>query len=205
MKKYLIGAAIAALAIPGAASAQRGATPGALIVVVDSARVFTECNACRAATAQLQTMVATAQQRQQALGGPLQTEAQSLRTAAQAASAMPAGPAKTAAENAVNQRAQALQGRQDIANQELQRLDQNLQSVRANVSRQLNASLGPIYQQVMTAHGANLALDVDATLAHSNALDVSAEVLAALNAALPSVSVTPLPQPAPTPGQTQGR
>jgi Skp family chaperone for outer membrane proteins len=205
MKKYLIGAAIAALAIPGAASAQRGATPGALIVVVDSSRVFGECNACRAATAQLQGMVSQAQQRQQALGAPLQTEAQSLRAAAQAASAMPAGPAKTAAENSVNQRAQALQGRQDAANQELQRLDQNLQSVRANVSRQLNASLGPIYQQVMTAHGANLALDVEATLAHSNALDVTTEVLAALNAALPSVNVTPLPQPAAPPGQPQGR
>jgi outer membrane protein len=205
MKKYLFGAAIAALAIPGAASAQRGATPAAVIVVVDSNRVFSECNACRAASSQLQGMVASAQQRQQALGAPLQTEAQSLRTAAQTASAMPAGPAKTAAENAINQRAQALQARQEVANQELQRLDQNLQSVRANVSRQLNASLGPIYQQVMTAHGATLALDVEATLAHSNVLDVSTEVLTALNAALPSVSVTPMPQPAAPPGQPQGR
>jgi hypothetical protein len=43
----------------------------------------------------------------------------------------------------------------------------------------------------MVAKGANLAVDVNATLAHGAALDVTADVLAALNASLPSVSVTP--------------
>src|SRR5206468_1377545 len=77
-------------------------------------------------------------------------------------------------------------------------------AVRSNVARQLNERLTPIYLQVMNAHGANLALDVDATLAHAPAIDVTNEVLTALNAALPSVSVTPMP--APPPGtQPQGR
>jgi Skp family chaperone for outer membrane proteins len=205
MNKFLLGAALAALTIPAAASAQRGSTPGAVIVVVDGSRIFGECNACRVAATQLQGMVAQAQQRQQQLGGPIQTEMQSIQVAGNAAQAMAVGAARTAAENTVRQRLQALQARQDAANQELQRLEQNLQSTRSNVSRQISTSLGPIYQQVMTAHGANLAVDTEATLAHSNTLDVTNEVLAALNAALPSVSVTPLPQQAPPPGQPQGR
>jgi hypothetical protein len=56
----------------------------------------------------------------------------------------------------------------------------------------------------MNAHQANIALDTNATLARSNSLDVTNEVLTALNGALPSVSVTPLPQP-PAQQQPQGR
>jgi Skp family chaperone for outer membrane proteins len=204
MNKYSLSAAAAALslAIPGAAFAQ-ARTPAAAVVVIDNERIFAECTACRAASGQMQGMVTAANQRAQQLGQPIQTEAQSIQTAAQAAQAQPAAT-RAATENSLRQRAQALQGRQDAANQELQRLEQNIQSVRANVARQINERLTPIYAQVMNAHGANLALDVGATLAHAPALDVTNEVLTALNAALPSVSVTPLP--APPPGQQpQGR
>jgi hypothetical protein len=56
----------------------------------------------------------------------------------------------------------------------------------------------------MTAKGANVAVDVGATLAHAQATDVTADVLAGLNAALPSVSLTPLPASAQQ-KQPQGR
>ena len=208
MNKFLFGAGLAALslALPGAVSAQaRGPAPAAVVVIVNNARIFAECVACVSATGQLNTLVSSAQQRQQALGAPIQAEAQALQAAAQTAQSQPAGPARTASEASLRQRAQALEARQNAANQELQRLEQNIQSVRANVSRQLNERLNPVIVQVMTAHGANLAIDQDATLAHAPALDVTAEVLAGLNAALPSVSVTPLPPQAPVPGQPQGR
>ena len=93
-------------------------------------------------------------------------------------------------------RARSLQTRQEAANNELQRLQQNLQSSQANIRRQIDAKLGPIFQQVMTARGANLAVDTDSTLARSPSLDVTNDVLAQLNAQLPSVSATPLPQQA---------
>jgi outer membrane protein len=205
MNKFLFGAALAALTIPAAASAQRGGTPAAVIVVVDTNRLFSECNACRAAAPQLQLLISQFQQRQQQLSQQIQTEGQSIQTAGAAFQAMAPGAARTAAENSVRQRFQALQARQDAANQELQRLEQNIQSIRTNVSHQLNVGAAPIYQQVMIAHGANLAVDTEVTLARSNALDVTTEVLTGLNAAVPSVSVTPLPQQAPPPGQTQGR
>lgn len=192
MKKTLLGSALAALAAitPAAAPAQRA--PGAVIVVVDTDRVYRECTACRAAQTQIQTMVTSAQQRAQTLGQPLQVEAQSIQQAAQAARNQ-TGAARTTAEAALQQRAQAFQARQNTANQELGRLEQNIQSTRANVVRQINDRLNPIISQVMTARGANVALDVAATLARSQAIDVTNDVLTQLNTALPSVSVTPLP------------
>ncbi|HEX8239237.1 MAG TPA: OmpH family outer membrane protein [Allosphingosinicella sp.] len=205
MNKLAFGAALAALslALPGVAQAQR--TPGAVIVVVDTDRVYSECTACKAAQTQLQALITSAQQRAQTLGQPIQTEMQSLQQAAQAAQAQQ-GAARTAAETSLQTRAQALQTRQNTANQELQRLEQNIQSTRANVLRQINARLNPIITQVMTARQANIALDVNATLARANALDVTNDVLTALNAALPSVSVTPLPQAQqPAQPQPQGR
>ena len=94
----------------------------------------------------------------------------------------------------------------DRLDEEIARLEQNIQSTQANVLRQINARLNPVITQVMNARNANIALDVNATLARSNTLDVTADVLTALNAALPSVSVTPLPQAAqPAQPQPQGR
>ncbi len=193
MNKLLLGTGLAALAaaVPTAAPAQRA--PAAVVVVVDSDRIYRECTACRAAQTQIQSQITALQQRAQALGQPIQTEAQSIQQAAQAARNQQ-GAARTAAEAALQQRATALQTRQNTASQEIGRLEQNIQSIRANVVQQINTRLNPIINQVMTARGANLAVDVNATLARSQALDVTAEVLAALNQQLPSVSVTPLPQ-----------
>jgi outer membrane protein len=204
MNKLIFGAAIAAATLAVPAAAQR--TAPAIVAVVDTGRIYTDCTACRAATTQLQSLVTQGQTRAQQLGQPIQAEAQSMDAEANRVQALPAGPAKTAAQTALQSRLTALQSRQNTANQELQRLEQSLQSTRANVSRQISERLNPIFTQVMNAHGANLLVDTDATLAHAPALDVTNEVLAALNAALPSVSVTPLPAgAAPTNPQPQGR
>jgi Skp family chaperone for outer membrane proteins len=205
MNKLAFGAALAALslALPGTALAQRA--PGAVIVVVDTDRVYRECTACKAAQTQLQGMVTSARTRATQLGQPLQTEATSIEQAG-AALRNQSGAARAAAETALNTRVQQFQQKQTTAQQEIARLEQNIQSTQANVLRQINVRLNPVITQVMTARGANVALDVNATLARAGALDVTADVLTALNAALPSVSVTPLPQgqqPAQT--QPQGR
>lgn len=186
MKTIFSMAAVAAslIAVPTVASAQRA--PAAVIVVVDSERIYRECNACKVASAQLQSMVSAAQTREKSLNTQLQTEGTAIQTAANAL----AGKEPDAALKA---RAQAFETKRNAATQELSRLQTNIQSTQTNVSRQINAKLGTVYSQVMTARGANLALDVGATLASASGLDVTADVLAALNAALPSVSVTPLP------------
>lgn len=181
----------AAAVMPSTASAQ--ALPAAVIAVVDTSRVANDCNACKVAAGQLQGMITQAQQRAQALGTPIQTEDQAIQTEARRVQALPAGAARTAAENALRQRAQALATRQQSAQQELQNLEQNIQSVRANVMRQINEKMNTVITQVMTARGANIAVDQQATLAATRGVDVTDQVLAGLNTALPTISVTPLP------------
>ena len=192
MKKFAIGAAVAlAIAVPAAAPAQRA--PNAQIVVVDTDRIFRDCNACRAAQTQLQGLQTQFQARAQALGQPIETELQSMQQAATAARNQ-TGAARTTAEQQLQQRAQRLEAQRNAAQQELGRMEQNIRSIQANVVQQINARLNPIISQVMTQRGANLAVDVNATLAHAPALNVTDAVLAQLNSQLPSVSVTPLPQ-----------
>ncbi len=200
MNKLLLGAAAAAFAFtPFAAGAQRAT--GASILIVDTDTIFSTCTACVAAQRQLQGMITALQQQQQALGQPIQTEAQSIEQAGAAARSL-TGAARTSAEAALRTRIAALQTRQNQANQTLQRQEQSIRSSQANVSQQLSARLQPIVRQVMAARGANIVLPKAATLANSDSLDVTSEVLAALNQQMPSVTVAPLPQAA-TPPQAQ--
>ncbi|HEX9933061.1 MAG TPA: OmpH family outer membrane protein [Allosphingosinicella sp.] len=192
MKNILLGAAVAlTLALPAAAPAQRA--PAATVVVVDTDRIYRDCTACRVAQTQLQALGTQLQQRAQQLGQPIETELQSIQQAA-AAARNQTGAARTTAETQIQQRAQRLEQQRGVAQQELGRMEQNLRSTQANVIQQINVRLNPIINQVMTQRGANLAVDVSATLAHAGALNVTDAVLAQLNTQLPSVNVTPLPQ-----------
>jgi len=198
MTKFVFGAALAALAIAAPAAAQRGASP---ILAVDTDRILGTCTACVAANAQLQTLVTNGNARAQQLRTPLDQEAQAIETAAAALQNMPAGAAKTQQETALRNRYTALQTRQNTANQELQRLEQNIQSTRTNVGRQLGERLTQIATAIMTQRGAVAVFSKNATLANADSIDITNEVLAALNQQLPAVSVTPLPQQP----QAQGR
>jgi len=199
MKKILFGAVVAlSLAAPTAAPAQRVAP--AQIVVVDTDRIYRECTACRAAQTQLQTLGTQLQQRAQALGQPIETELQSIQQAAEAARNQ-SGAARTTAEQQLQQRAQRLEQQRSSAQQEVARMENNIRSTQAHVIQQINQRLNPIINQVMTQRGANLAVDVNATLAHNATLNVTDAVLAALNQQLPSVQVTPLPQQQQQPAQ----
>ncbi len=182
-----------AIAIPSAALAQRA--PAAVVVVVDTNRIYRDCTACKTAQTQLQSRVTALQTRQTTLAGQLRPEGQAIQAAIQALNG-------AAPDAALRTRAQAFQTKQEQANQELSRGQQNIQSIQANVLRQINARLDPVISQVMTARGANLAVDQGATLAHSQTIEVTADVLAGLNRALPSVTLTPLPAQA---QQPQGR
>ena len=178
-------AAAVALTAPTAVQAQR--LPAAVVAVVDTGRVYRECNACRSAQQQLQTQLNALQTRQQTLGGQLRPEQQAIQTAVNALGGKQP-------DAALRTRVEAYQRREQQAAQELQQGQQRLQSSQANVLRQINERLNPIINQVMVARGATLAVDTEASLAHSAAINVTADVIARLNSVLPSVSVTPLPQ-----------
>lgn len=197
MRHILTLAALAAstATLPSVAQAQRA--PAAVIVVVDTGRIYRECTACRTAQASLQSQANALQTRQQTLAGPLRTEGQAIQTAINALNGRQP-------DAALRTRIQAFETKERQANEELQRAQANLQSIQQNVLRQINVRLSPAINQVMTQAGANIAVDVDATLAHAAGTDVTPRVLAALNAVLPSVSLTPLPAQQ-QPAQNTGR
>ena len=198
MTRYLLGSALAVLAaaVPAAAPAQR--LQPAVVAVVDTARIARECNACRTAQTQLQQQVTQLQQRQQQLETPLKTEAAGIQQSITALAGKPA-------DSALQQRIQALQGRQNTANQELQGREQTLRSTQAHILQQINTQLVPVVDAVMAARGASLVVDRGAALALSPTLDVTNDVLTQLNTRLTSISVTPLPQQPGQQQQPQGR
>ncbi|MFL6737134.1 MAG: OmpH family outer membrane protein [Sphingomonas sp.] len=192
MKTLLVSAAFAAAILaPSAASAQ--AIPAAIVAVVDLDRVTSQCNACRTAQAALKTQVSSYQSREQSLTGPLETEQKSIQTAIDALK----GKAPDAALQA---RAKTWESKRQQAAQELAGQQQQIQRNQQYIQKQIQDKLSPIYQQVMQRRGANLLVEVGATLATSTSIDVTNDVLAALNSALPSVATQ-----APAQQSTQGR
>ena len=195
MLKIAISAALAAATlVPSAALAQT--VPPAVVAVVDLERVQQECTACKSARAALQSQVNAFKTRQQQLAAPLQTEGKSIQTAVDALNGKDP-------DAALQNRIKAFQTKQQQGATELQRQEVQIQNNQAYVARQIQAKLGPIYQQVMTRRGANVMVEIGATLASGASLDVTNDVLAALNAALPTVATTA--PAAPAQQQPQGR
>ena len=187
MKKLLIPAIFAAsLAAPAAVQAQ--ALPAAVVAVVDLDKVTTDCNACKTAAAALKSQASVLQARETALEGPLKTEAQSIQAAIDAL----AGKQPDAALQA---RVKAFQTKQQTGAAELGRKQQEIQRNQQYIQQQIAAKLGPIYTSVMQRRGANLLVELGSTLASTGAVDVTADVTSALNAALPSLATTAPAQP----------
>lgn len=194
MKKLLLAPVIAAAMLaPSAANAQ--AVPAAVVAVVDLDRVTADCAACKTAAATLRSQITALQNREKSLAAPLETEAKSIQAAVDALGGKQP-------DAALQNRVKAFQTKQQSAQQELSRQQEQIQRNQQHVRRQIGEKLGPIYQQVMQRRGANILMEVGSTLATSQSIDVTNDVLAALNAALPTISTT---APAQTQQQPQGR
>jgi outer membrane protein len=197
MKKIALAAVLtAAILTPGVASAQ--AIPGAIVAVVDLEKVTTQCTACKTALSALQGQANALKSRETALAAPLKTE----RDAIQAAVNALQGKQPDAALQA---RVKAFETKQQQGAQELARQQNQIQRNQAYISQQIQSKLNPIYSQVMQRRGANVLVEVGNTLAAGSALDVTNDVLGALNTALPSVATTAPAQAAPAQQQPQGR
>jgi outer membrane protein len=190
MKNLLLQTAIAAALIGAAAPAAAQSVPAATIAVVDLSKVTAQCNACKSANTALTGQVNALRARQTALATPLEAEAKTLQAAVTAL----AGKAPDAALQA---RIQAFQTKQQTASQEISRQEQQIQRNQTYIQQQIGAKMGPIYQQVMQRRGANMMVEISTTLASAASLDVSNDVLTALNAALTSVQTTAPAQAAP--------
>jgi outer membrane protein len=177
--------ALGAIAFAAPAAVQAQARGG--IIVVDTDNIMTNCTACRSASTQLQQRQATIRTRVQTLQQQLQTEGKPIEAAAKALN----GKQPDAALQA---RVQAFETKRQNAEREIQNSQAQLQSTAAHVQQQIGARLVQVVEQVRARRGAAIAIAKDSAIANDNAADVTTEVLNALNAALPAVSVTPLPQ-----------
>lgn len=188
MNKILLTAALAtSFLAPVAAHAQ--AIPPAVIAVADLDRVTTECTACKTASAALRSQATAIQAREKALADPLAADQKSIQAAIDALGGKEP-------DAALKTRVTQWQTRQQNAAQELQRSQAQLQRNQQYIQQQIAQKLGPIYQQIMQRRGANIMLEAGSTLATANTIDVTTEVLTALNAALPTIATV-------APAQTQ--
>ena len=192
MIRIIVSAALAATMLaPAAAQAQT--IPGAVIAIVDLEKVTTNCNACKTANTALRSQVTALQNRQKALASPLETEGKALQAAVEALKG--AQP-----DAALQARVRAYQQKEQQGAQELQREQQRIQRNQSYIQQQIAQKLGPIYQQVMQRRGATVLIEQGATLAASSSVDVTNDITAALNTALPAIQTT-----APAQQQPQGR
>jgi outer membrane protein len=197
MKTLFLSAALAAsMIVPAAASAQ--AIPGAVVAVVDLERVTSQCTACKTAAAALRSQATALQSRQTALTTPLESEGKTIQAAVDALNGKDP-------DAALQGRIKAWQTKREAGAQEIARGEQQLQRNQTYINQQVRDKLGPIYQQVMQRRGANLMVETGATLATASALDVTSDVLTALNTAMPSIQTTAPAQPATRQQQPQGR
>lgn len=183
--KTLISALLVATAIAVPASAQAQQRPA--ILIVDTDRVASECTACKAAATQLQSRETQLRTRAQQLQQQLQTEGKPLQDAVTALKGKEP-------DAALQQRITAFQGKERAAQQELGNSQRTLQSINANVNQQIGTKLLQVVEQVRARRGASIVLAKNGTIASDTTIDVTGDVLTAINQQLPSVSITPLPQ-----------
>ncbi len=186
MKKMLIAVALATSALAAPVAAQT--LPPAVIVIVDMDQVFQTSAAGKQAQAELKTRLDSIQARVTSLTTQFGTEEQTLAKTRPTA----AGPAATAWET----KARDFQSRKTQAEQELRNRDRDFQASRQYVLKQINEGAQPIITTVMKERGATIALAEGATLQHSASIDVTADVVARLDKALPRVSTTAPAAPA---------
>ncbi len=190
MTKILFAAlAASTLLVPAAATAQALAAP--VVAIVNISRVQTQCNACKTALTQLESQLAGLRTLQTSLETPLRTEAAAIQTAGQALNGR-------APDAALQARARAFETKQADAQRQLAARDQTFQRNREHVLQQINTRLEPAVASVFTRRGASVMLDSSTVIRSAPGLDVTNDVLAALNASLTSISTTAAAQAAPT-------
>ena len=196
LRKTMLAAAIAGSAMiastaPAAAQARLSAP---VVAIVDTDKIMRDCNACKAAAAQLQSQADTLQGLAQRLATPLDTEAQQLQAAVNAANGKP--------DAALQTRIETFQGKQANAQRQVQEQQAVLQRNAQYVRQQVGEKLIPIIEQVSKASGATMTVDKGSLLYAAPTLEITDSVLAALNQQLAAVNtVAPAPQQQPAAAQ----
>lgn len=179
------GLAVASVAVPAAITPAAAQGVGG-IAVVNYQAVAAASTAFQTAQQQRQTTYATqisqANTRRTQIEQQLQPLIQAFETARRAAS-----PDQAALQQQVAQ----IQQIQQAGEAELQQLIQPVQLSQAYVEEQINEKLPAAIEAAAKKNNVKLVLTPDTVLYADNAYNLNQAVVAELNAALPSVSVTP--------------
>ena len=189
MKTMLKLSAAAALLVATAAPAL-----AAGVLTVDFSRVFAESAAAKSGNTQLHAKYDTQlQQRNTAFT----TAAQSYQTQVNAirAATKPGTQPAPASVTAANQAGEKAQAAQDALNQ----LDQEVQTVGRYVQSQIVEKVTPIAEQIRVERKAEVVVPKGSVLASDPANDITALIIQRLDAAFPNPSIT-LPTQAPATG-----
>ncbi len=180
--KTLSKTAILIAAMLGSSAALAQALPPPVVIIVDMDQVINGSAAGKQAAADLKTRADAIQARLASLRTQFGTEGEALQKA------QPAPTAAPAAITAWQTKARDLQSRQQAAEADLQKRDRDFQASRQLVLKQINDAAQPVISTVMRERNATIVLAEGATLQHSAAIDVTADVLARLDKSLPRVS-----------------
>jgi Skp family chaperone for outer membrane proteins len=188
MNKFLKFAALAAApvamvaAMPNIAFAQSATG----VAVADHDEAIQKSNAWVVAMNQLQTSQKTLLDQIDARGKILSGETQQMAIAFQTAQKAP-NPNPTL----LQQQYQALVKKQQDAEAEIQRMGAPINRARAYALEQLETKWDGALKSAMTKKAVALVLVPNATLSYRPSVDITNDIVAELNAAVPSVSITP--------------
>jgi Skp family chaperone for outer membrane proteins len=173
-----------------AAPALAQTLPPPVVIIVDMDKVIGDSAAGKQAAAELKTRNDANQARLASLRTQFGSEGETLQKTA------PAPGAPPATVTAFQTKVREYQTRQQNAEADLQKRDRDFQLSRQYVIKQINDAAQPVLTAVMRERGATIVLAEGATLQHSAAIDVTADVIARLDKALPRVSTTAPATPA---------
>lgn len=191
MNKLLFSTALSALALATPMIAQAQQLPPAVIAIVDRDRIASACTQCVAAAQQIQAQGRAYQAREQQLATPIQTEGQAIQAAV---NALPQGGQP---DPALAARIQTFRTNSEAAERELGAAQQTLRRNQQHLVNQILERMNPLIGQVTRERGANVAVDVQSTLAQNPALNVTDQVLALMNQNAAPFSVVAPPPAAP--------
>ena len=160
------------------------ALPPPVIIIVDMDRVIGDSAAGKQAAGELKTRNDANQARLASLRTQFGSEGETLQKS------QPAQGAAPAAVTAFQGKVRDFQQRQQAAEADLQKRDRDFQLSRQYVLKQITDAATPVITAVMRERGATIVLPENATVQHSASLDVTTDVLARLDKALPRVSTT---------------
>ena len=183
MKHYLTAAAVAAAMLGGTAALAQAVAP-ATIILVDMDQVINTSAAGKVAATELKTKADALQARVASLQTQFGSEQATLGKSQPAANAAPA------VVTAFQAKVRDFQTRQQTAETDVNNRQRDFQASRQYVIKQLNDGAQPIISTIMRERGASIVLAEGATLQHTAALDVTADVIARLDKTLPRVSTT---------------